>query len=338
MNLLNAYYYIKPIIPRRLQFTLRRQLVRRQRVKFKDVWPIDPSAGKAPEGWTGWPEGKQFALVLTHDVETAAGLEKCRPLLDLEEKLGFRSSFNFVPEDYPVREAFRRELTDRGFEVGLHGLTHKESCFLSREIFESQCNRINQYLRDWGVKGLRAPSMFHNLEWAHELAIEYDASTFDTDPFEPQPDGLRTIYPLWVPCPRNSSGYVELPYTLPQDHTLYLLLREKDNSTWKRKLDWVAQQGGMALMNTHPDYQHFKETKTENQEQVYPFEFYGDLLAYCEKTYAGKYWQVLPGIWPTSGEKILLGYKAEDKGSRFEVKRQIKNKLFLARKRRRNSL
>ena len=31
------------------------------------------------------------------------------------------------------------------------------------------------------------------------LNIAYDASTFDTDPFEPQPDGVNTIFPFWVP-------------------------------------------------------------------------------------------------------------------------------------------
>ena len=77
--------------------------------------------------------------------------------------------------------------------------------------------------------------MLHNLDWLHELEIEYDLSTFDTDPFEPQPEGQHTIFPFWVPRPPvaealNSqlstlnnprSGYVELPYTLPQDSTLF---------------------------------------------------------------------------------------------------------------------
>jgi len=36
------------------------------------------------------------------------------------------------------------------------------------------------------VSGFSLPSMHHNLEWIGELDIEYDASTFDTDPFEPQ--------------------------------------------------------------------------------------------------------------------------------------------------------
>jgi hypothetical protein len=41
--------------------------------------------------------------------------------------------------------------------------------------------------------------MYHDLELLHHLDIEYDASTFDTDPFEPQPDGMGTIFPFWVP-------------------------------------------------------------------------------------------------------------------------------------------
>ena len=42
--------------------------------------------------------GKKFGFVLTHDVEGAKGLERCRALAELEIDLGFRSSFNFVPE------------------------------------------------------------------------------------------------------------------------------------------------------------------------------------------------------------------------------------------------
>jgi len=31
-----------------------------------------------------------------------------------------------------------------------------------------------------------------------DLAIQYDQSTFGTDPFEPQPEGIGSIFPLWV--------------------------------------------------------------------------------------------------------------------------------------------
>src|SRR4029079_8065841 len=111
----------------------------------------------------------------------------------------------------------------------------------------------NGYLQEWGAVGFRSAFMFHKLDWLHDLNILYDASTFDTDPFEPQPDGVNTIFPFWT-AGSFGRGYVELPYTLAQDSTLFLVLRERGPEIWKQKLDWIAAHGGMALLNTHPDY------------------------------------------------------------------------------------
>jgi len=49
----------------------------RLRERIGDIWPIMPGSERPPENWPGWPGGKKFALVLTHDVESKAGLEKC---------------------------------------------------------------------------------------------------------------------------------------------------------------------------------------------------------------------------------------------------------------------
>ena len=43
-----------------------------------------PAAGAAPRGWPGWPEGKRFAFVLTHDVEGLKGVSRVEQLMDLE--------------------------------------------------------------------------------------------------------------------------------------------------------------------------------------------------------------------------------------------------------------
>jgi hypothetical protein len=62
-----------------------------------------PGSERSPENWPGWPEGKRFVVVLTHDVKERVGLGKCRELMRLEMEFGFRSSFNFIPEgDYEV--------------------------------------------------------------------------------------------------------------------------------------------------------------------------------------------------------------------------------------------
>ena len=292
MFVYKIFYTVKPLIPRKLQIAMRRLLVCGQKFHYRDIWPIDEKAGQLPAGGCGWPDQKQFGLILTHDVDTPEGQEKCYRLIELEKKLGFRSSFNFVPERYDVSPALRNYLTANGFEVGVHGLNHDGKLYNSKKIFKSRAVRINRYLKQWGSVGFRSPAMHHNLDWTHDLDIEYDASTFDTDPFEPQSDGVNTICPFWVEDAGRRGGFVELPYTLAQDHLLFVILGEKNIEIWKRKLDWIIQQRGMALINTHPDYMNFTGGKLGIEE--YPARYYEDFLTYVKANYKGNYWHVLP--------------------------------------------
>jgi len=284
--------------------------MRRKLPHVADVWPILESAGKKPDEWPGWPEEKQFAFVLTHDIESEDGLAKCLQLMELEERFGFRSCFNFIPEVYSLPPALRHELVRRGFEVGIHGLRHDGKDFQSRKVFQHRAVRINHYLKDWGAVGFRAPFMIRNLEWIHDLNIEYDSSTFDTDPFEPQPHGVNTIFPYWInglcsplssSCFRPSDfspsssrllGFIELPYTLPQDSTLFIHMRAEVIDIWKRKLDWIAAKGGMALLNVHPDYINFNPTPS--RKLAYPVHFYEQFLEYIKTRYKDRYWHALP--------------------------------------------
>lgn len=293
MSLLNAMYYaFKPFLPQAARYTMRR-LRANYILQTCTDWPVMESAGTPPSGWRGWPEEKQFALVLTHDVEGQAGLERCRQVVELETRHGFRSSFNFIPEgEYIATREIRDEITNAGFEVGVHDLRHDGSLFRSRKSFEECAVGINRYLKEWNAVGFRAGFMFHNLEWIKGLEIEYDASTFDTDPFEPQPDGVGTIFPFWVGGRKPGDGYVEIPYTLPQDATLFLVLREKNIDIWKRKTDWLAARGGMVHINVHPDYLAFGGRKPAINE--FDAAKYEQFLCYVKERYAGAYWNALP--------------------------------------------
>ena len=186
-------------------------------------------------------------------------MERCRALAELEMGLGFRSSFNFVPEgQYDPPSSLRSFLVDHGFEVGVHDLHHDGTLYRSKAKFSAAARRINKYLEHWQAVGFRSAFMFHNLEWLKELNVLYDASTFDTDPFEPQPDGANTIFPFWV----GTFGRERLRRTAihaAAGFDSFLVLGEKTNEIWKRKLDWVARHGGMALVNVHPDYMAFGE-------------------------------------------------------------------------------
>jgi peptidoglycan/xylan/chitin deacetylase (PgdA/CDA1 family) len=348
------FYNIKPFIPRRLQIFVRRWIIAYKREKYGHIWPIDPAAGTPPEGWQGWPNNKKIALILSHDVDTQKGHDKCYRLMEIEEILGFRSSFNFVAEKYAVSKTLIEDLKNRGFEVCIHGLNHDGKLFSSRQIFDERAKRINGYLKEWGSTGFTSPSMHRNLNWMHALNINHSTSTFDTDPFEPQPDGAGTIFPFWV---QNNSekmrpskndqfkhpkilrpsknvqfssrskkaklltgdiqkvfrgldveldaeidgngtlsegrkGYVELPYTLPQDFTLFILMKEKNNKIWKDKFDWIAEKGGMALFNSHPDYINFNKQKNGYEE--YDIKLYIEFLEYIKSRYKDQYWHMLP--------------------------------------------
>jgi hypothetical protein len=48
--------------------------------------------------------------------------------------------------------------------------------------------------------------------------------------------------------------FVELPYTLVQDHTLMATLGETTLRLWLEKVAFIRQYGGMAFLNAHPDY------------------------------------------------------------------------------------
>lgn len=273
----------------------------RQRESVRDIWPILPGSERRPDGWPDWPDGKQFALVLTHDVEGQRGLERVRKLAELEMELGFRSSFNFIPEGgYTVPPDLRDWLIANGFEVGVHDLHHDGRLYSSREAFRRKAQRINDYLREWKSVGFRSGFMLRRLDWMHDIEILYDSSTFDTDPFEPEPEESHTIFPYWVahpengetPAPDRRPGYVELPYTLPQDSTLFLLLREQTPEIWQQKLNWIAQHGGMALVNIHPDYLQFPGD--EATSSTYPVGYYRQFLEQLRKQYEDNSWQALP--------------------------------------------
>ncbi len=223
-----------------------------------------------------WPNGKHFALVITHDVEDVYGQDFVREVAGLEERYGFRSAFNFVPEGYPADRHLRQELEERGFEVGVHGLKHDGTLFSSRDKFNQQAVQINKYLKDWGAVGFRAPFTHRNPEWMQALDVEYDASFFDTDPFEPIPGGTMSIWPFLM------GHFVELPYTLVQDHSLMITLGEQTPKLWLEKVNFLRRYCGMAMLISHPDY-----LRQANHLSIYE-------LFLTELSGMGDYWHALP--------------------------------------------
>ncbi|MCK4236814.1 MAG: hypothetical protein KAX38_06820, partial [Candidatus Krumholzibacteria bacterium] len=261
---LGIYYKIRPSLPRRAQLLFRRIYSFRQRRKAFPAWPFDPSlyelyrillASEMKVRETDeiryigfWPGGKRFCFVLTHDVETEKGFKNIDRLLKVEKERDVRSSWNIVPERYDFSPKKLSELVEDGFEIGLHGLYHDGLLFSSRKIFEERLPRLKESFKRMGAVGFRSPATHRNVEWMSELGCLYDSSFPDTDPFEPQAGGSLSIFPYFL------DGMLELPYTLPQDHTLFEILGEKTAAIWIDKTERIARCGGMALAIIHPDY------------------------------------------------------------------------------------
>jgi peptidoglycan/xylan/chitin deacetylase (PgdA/CDA1 family) len=261
--LLNAYYAIKPALPRRLQLALRRAYAPRQAARAFPAWPWEPvlvdawreQVRAAVEARGGpvptvspWPHDRAFACILTHDVEGPAGVRNIERVLEVEQRHGFVSSWNFVAEWYAIPDSAFERIRAAGGEIGLHAIKHDGKLFGTRERFEAELPQIHAYLRRWGAEGFRSPATGRNAEWMHELACGYDSSFPDTDPFEPQPGGCCSIWPFFF------GDVVELPITLVQDHTLFEILRDPTDAPWRRKSEWLMRHHGLINLITHPDY------------------------------------------------------------------------------------
>ena len=173
MMLLKLFYYLlRPIIPRNIQLNLRRNfLIKNKRLKHSDIWAIYEASKQSRDIFHSWPNNNKLAIVLTHDVDTNRGQINCRALMELEKRMGFRSSFNFVPERYKVDPILRTQLIEINFEVGVHGLKHDGKLYKSHQIFQKRAAKINEYLKAWNSVGFRSPGMHRNLEWIHDLEI-----------------------------------------------------------------------------------------------------------------------------------------------------------------------
>lgn len=327
---LDLFYRVKRAIPRSAQLAARRALIRWQGRPSFPTWPLDDSAvgllqlygrclcrqNNVTElrfRWF-WPRGRQAAAILTHDVESAAGLRNASRVADLEEARGLRSSFNVVADDYPVDTGVLRDLDRRGFEVGVHGVHHDRSLFSSRAEFERQLPRIARAAEELGACGFRSPATHRVIDWLCELPVDYDCTVPHSDPYEPQPGGCATIWPYFL------GGLLEIPYTMPQDHTVSTLLGEGSIATWEAQVRRLIARNGLIQCVTHPDPGYLGDRSNEAR--------YVELLDLLSSL--GGIWHALPrelSAWwrrrtqlPVDDQELATGLlRAEAPGQETEL-------------------
>jgi hypothetical protein len=257
-----AYYAIRPLLPRSVQIALRRAFSRVQANTQFPRWPAETAlhdlidlvlqrvadvAGRPVPYIAPWPRGRSWALVLTHDVETDRGRDAIEKVRAVEEAGGYRSAWNLVPERYAVPDRLVEHLNDVGCEVGVHGLRHDGRDLESVNTAQSRLPAMQLWGQRWGATGFRSPATHRVWELMPKLGFAYDSSYPDSDPYEPMAGGCCSWLPFF------NEDMVELPITLTQDHTLFVILR-CDDCLWRQKVELLRTRGGMALVLVHPDY------------------------------------------------------------------------------------
>jgi hypothetical protein len=258
-----SYYRVRPVMPRQAQLVLRRMFSRIQARRSFPSWPIEPAlhdlyrwlygllsevAGQGIPWLEPWPAPYRWAFVVTHDVETSVGLGNLPRVRAIDQATGVPSSWNFVPERYGVAPGLVDALWEDGFEVGVHGLRHDGRDLESGRLLAERLPAIRSWADAWRARGFRSPATQRDWELMPKLGFDYDTSYSDTDPYEPQPGGCLS----WWPYPIGDT--IELPITLPQDHTLFVILQQPDERIWMQKSEAIRARDGMALLLAHPDY------------------------------------------------------------------------------------
>jgi hypothetical protein len=261
---MRAYYRVKRLIPQGLRHRLNSAAIHaRKRLEFPR-WPCESALVDLRRDWLKqslevqgvndgwhigfWPDRAKCCIVLTHDVESSKGFDRMERIAELEERHGFRSAWNLPLAQYPIDWQRVEALRARGFEFGAHGLCHDGRLFRSENDFSELAPILERLAAEHHLRGFRSPSTLRNPQAIATMDFDFDSSFADTDLYEPQPGGTCSLFPFHL------SRLIELPYTLPQDHTLIHLLRRSPLPVWAMKAKWIASLGGMILTLTHPDY------------------------------------------------------------------------------------
>jgi hypothetical protein len=282
-----AYYLIRPLLPVPIRRHLQKFALRGWDERPFPRWPIDRSVDelhevilaaamkhkrvqRAPFIWF-WPKGCSSCLMMTHDVEQKAGLRFCSTLMDMDDSVGIKSSFQLVPEQrYKVSEKDLDLIRSRGFEVNVHDLNHDGHLFRDREKFRRRVRRINEYGRKFGASGFRAGALYRNQDWYESFEFAYDMSVPNVAHLDPQHGGCCTIFPYFL------GKILEMPVTAIQDYSLFHVLGSYSIDMWRTQMSEIVAHHGLVNVITHPDYLIEKRARQTYKELL---QYMSDLRA-----------------------------------------------------------
>jgi len=328
---LKAYYFVREFLPVSIRRHLQRAYFSDWRNRSFPAWPVDVTADKLHEEFLRlsmqaaglrrvpfiwfWPQGAPNCLIMTHDVETAAGRDFTSRLMDLDDSYEFKASFQVIPEKrYEVRDEFIWEIRNRGFEFNLHDLNHDGRLYRRREEFLRRAKRINEYVHRYHARGFRAGAMYRIVDWYDVYEFSYDMSLSSVAHLEPKRGGCCTVFPFFI------GKILELPLTTSQDYSLFHILNDYSIDVWKKQLDLIRRRNGLMSFIAHPDYLITSRTR----------KVYESLLDYLRQMVAReRIWAALPGEvdqwWRTRSQLRLV-----PKGNDWDIEGHGREKACIA--------
>jgi hypothetical protein len=307
------YYFLRPFTNLAVRRRVQKFHARNWKKEAFPKWPVETGVEeicetlllkslqargveRVPFVWF-WPGGARGALMMTHDVETAAGRDHCADLMNLDDAFGLKAAFGIVPQErYEVSPDFIASIQNRGFEVAVQDLNHDGRLFDNRQEFLRRAKVINRYGREFGAKGFRAAVLYRKPEWYGALEFAYDSSIPNVAHLDPQRGGCCTVLPYFI------GDILELPITTIQDYTLFHVLDERSIDLWKSQMDLILRKNGLISFIVHPDY--VIEGKTHSVYEA----LLSHLRDLCEKT---PIWCALPSeidAWWRARSKMSVAW------------------------------
>lgn len=243
--MLRLFYVIKPLLPRKLQISLRKFRARRIFAALEPPFLTPTDRIRVSESALQKPT----MVLLTHDVETGKGVDAIDEIRLIEEARGFRSTWNFVLDKYGDVGPMVSELAAAGHECGAHGLYHDGKLFNTERTFRTRMVRIKKLSDELGLAGFRSPSLLRKENLLADMDFLWDSSIPAWDPFQPQPGGCLRYSPFLL-----GEKLVEFPVTLWQDFTIFRELEQMDAAIWIAQAEAIRELGGLINIIVHPDY------------------------------------------------------------------------------------
>jgi hypothetical protein len=275
-TLRKIYYFLRPLTT----LSVRRRIQQFHARGWRDIsfprWPVDTTVeticetllllslrargvASVPFVWF-WPRGARGCVMMTHDVESEAGLNFSGELMDIDDSFGIKASFQIVPEDrYTIPSDLVDEIRNRGFEVGIQDLNHDGRLFDNYEEFLRRVKIINQYGTEYHARGFRAAALYRIPDWYENLNFSFDMSMPNVAHLDPQRGGCCTVTPYFI------GKILELPVTTTQDYTLLHVLNQRSIELWKDQVRLILSKNGLVSFIVHPDYLLEQDTRSVHQ-------------------------------------------------------------------------